>query len=293
MNPSTSEISRAAKIAISRLKARFSEREAEAIAKELISWATGTDYKDWLLTPKAAPNRTHWERIDNGIARLLIGEPLQYITQRAWFYGRPFDVGPGVLIPRPETEEMTSIAIEMLKSAHDQTKRILDIGSGSGCIPITIDLELPDSEVYGMEMSPEALAYSIRNQEKFHSKVNFGRVDVFECDKDLYEDLTMVISNPPYVPQSEKPDIEEHVKDHEPEMALFPPQGQETIFYEKITELASHWLRPGGILLFEIHEDFGQEILEIFDTYRFVAANISSDLSGKARFAFAQRFMLL
>ncbi len=276
---------RAARIAVSRLSEKYPVNEAEAMVRELIHWKSGKDLSELILESNENQGLEYFTSLGEAIERIRNGEPLQYITGRAWFYRRAFEVGPGVLIPRPETEELTGLALEFGKEIQGRPIRLLDIGCGSGCIAISIDLEFPGNEVFGLDISPFALEYSRRNQEKFNSKVRFMEADIFGCESRKFQQLHMIVSNPPYVPESDKAKMATNVLEHEPAQALFPPIGSELIFYRKIAGLGKSWLRPGGVLLFEIHESAGSRIRKLLEECGYREIRILKDLAGRDRFA--------
>lgn len=206
-------------------------------------------------------------------------EPVQYILGEAIFYKRKFKVSPAVLIPRPETEELIT---DIVRFAKKKNLKILDIGTGSGCIPVTIALEIPGSSVYATDISDKALALAKANAEKLEAQVTFLQHDILKSDIP-FTDLNVIASNPPYVTLSEKDKMELNVTNYEPHLALFVPDNDPLIFYKAIAKKARHALDHSGILIVEINEKFGDEVSCIFAESGFKDIVIIKDLHGKDR----------
>lgn len=216
--------------------------------------------------------------IDNYVSRLLKQEPIQYILEEATFYDRVFKVNKDVLIPRIETEELCSLIIS--KHGDKPNLTILDIGTGSGCIPITLDLELPLSKVTSLDISKVALEVASENAQNLKAKIKFINLDILEENIDL-SSFDVVVSNPPYVLNSEKKMMSANVLENEPHSALFVEDQDPLIFYEKIANLCV--LYKTKDLYFEINEKYGSEIKEIMVTYGFTNVSIIQDYLGKDR----------
>lgn len=210
---------------------------------------------------------------------LMVGMPIQYILGKAPFYGREFEVSPAVLIPRNETEELVHL---ILRENPKPELRIMDIGTGSGCIPITLDLELNNPAVFGLDISEEALKIASRNAFLLHSKVKFSRLDILK-EKLPFKDLDIIVSNPPYVLYSEKELMHTNVLAHEPHLALFVYDDDPLLFYRVISQKAKKALKQGGKLYFEINEAFGKETKELMENLGFGEVTIFEDLNGKER----------
>lgn len=227
------------------------------------------------------------EALRSRVKRLLKDEPIQYILGKAHFYGRDFLVNPSVLIPRRETEELLVWVRDSIKKAGMAEPNILDIGTGSGCLPISLELELKElgikSEVSGMDISHTALEVARENAALFKSAVNFKEGDILNKEAGALGEWDIILSNPPYVPEAEKEIIAKRVKDHEPGLALFVPDKDPLRFYKKITQLASSHLSPAGLLFFEIHEDYGKEMIELLERYGFTEIMLKKDMQGKDR----------
>ena len=229
------------------------------------------------------PNRevlTHEElKFEKAIERLKTHEPIPYITGKTEFYGRDFQVSKNVLIPRPETEEL----VEWIISDHQNAGRlkILDIGTGTGCIPISLQKELQNPEVYSFDISTEALNLARKNSELNQAKVIFKEVNILETES-LTEQFDIIVSNPPYVRELEKTEMHRNVLDHEPKLALYVSDDDALIFYRKITELAQEALNNAGKLYFEINQYLAEETKQLVEQYGF-EARLKKDIFGNYR----------
>lgn len=221
------------------------------------------------------------EKLEGIAARLNKHEPIQYILESAHFYGRDFFVKEGVLIPRPETEELVHLII---KENRLNKPAILDIGTGSGCIPITLALEIPEAKVMSSDVSKKALEIAARNASELKANVQLIHADLFQWNTSL-PDLDIVVSNPPYIPSKEKELMRKNVLDFEPDLALFVPDNDPLKFYKKIVESFLPKLKRGGKFYFEIHEIFGFEVKELMLSNNLQDIRIIKDLSGKDRIA--------
>lgn len=205
------------------------------------------------------------QKIDAIIKRLQDNEPIQYITQQANFFGYDFKVSPATLIPRPETEELVDWILTEMKKQPQKNWRVLDIGTGTGCIPITIKKEFPLAEVFAIDISVDALKIAQENATKLQADVTFIQQDILQTEQlDVYD---IIISNPPYVRNLEKAEINENVLQHEPHLALFVDDNDPLIFYRKITQLAYKSLHENGMLFFEINQYLGNEMQEMVSAY--------------------------
>ena len=211
-------------------------------------------------------------------------EPLQYILGHTSFYGLRIDVSPAVLIPRPETEQVFEKARFFLRGL--SSPRVLDLCTGSGCLPIVFHHVYPQAEIYACDISTEALETARKNAVKHEAEVNF-----FQCDilaKDVYlptnSPFDIIVSNPPYIPAAEFAGLDPEVNQHEPEMAL--NAGEDPLmFYRAIAKKAGMWLKPDGALVFEIHCDFAESMVNLMREYEFSDVTIDADLTGRPRIA--------
>ena len=214
------------------------------------------------------------------IKRIAAHEPVQYVLGKGWFYGRPFLVRPGVLIPRRETEELAEWALRLAKPGH----HVLDIGTGSGCIAITLRIENPELRVTALDKSPEALEVCRINARSHQAEVELLHVDILApslAPPAVSYDL--IVSNPPYVCEKEKKAMQPNVLNHEPHEALFVPDDDPLLFYRAIGLYARAALRPGGSLLIEINEAYGKETIGMLQNQGYTDVELRQDLQGRDR----------
>lgn len=221
----------------------------------------------------------------NIVSELKTRKPYQHILGETEFYGMTFFVNENVLIPRPETEELLEIAINKIKNSelNIQTLKILDIGAGSGVIPLVLKKHFPDADVSSIDFSEKALEVAKRNAEFHQLDINLIHADYLNFD--LNEMYDVIISNPPYIGIEEEVEIEDSVKGFEPAMALFSPTSDALIFYKKIAEDCKKHLNKNGLLFLEINQKLGQETLELYENI-ISNAELIKDLSGNDRFIF-------
>lgn len=224
------------------------------------------------------------------ISRLLAFEPVQYIIGNAHFFEHKFLVKKGVtLIPRPETEELVFLAINYLKekALQNETLHVLDIGTGTGCIAISIAKAIENASVTAFDIEPEALEVAQLNNRLLKANVDFQLQDALNLPKKAIQEFDMIISNPPYVTIAEKAQMNKNVLDYEPDIALFVDDNTPLLFYEKIGEYAINSLKLGGLLLFEINEKFGTETCSALKKIGFENCEIIKDLNNKNRIVLA------
>jgi release factor glutamine methyltransferase len=220
--------------------------------------------------------------ITNAVSRINSQEPIQYVFGWTEFYGRKFNVNPDVLIPRPETEELVSLVKEYAKGRNISGPRILDIGTGSGCIAVTLALEIPGSKVFATDISEKALETARQNAASLKAVVGFFDNNIIDQDIPV-EPLDVVVSNPPYIPLSEKPSMKDNVIRFEPSQALFVSDGDPVLFYRAIAKKAIASLDSGGLLAVEINERFGSDVASILSDLGFADVRILKDLFHKER----------
>ena len=234
-----------------------------------------------------------WETI---ISELKAEKPIQYITGEAWFYGLRFEVNENTLIPRPETEELVEWIVESQKSKVESQKlkvenlkiqksnnlTILDIGTGSGCIPIALKKEIPNADVSAIDVSEKALEMAHKNALDNQVEVNFILQDILETES-LDEKYDVIVSNPPYVRNLEKYEIKKNVLDYEPHLALFVDDSDALLFYRKIAQLALKSLAPNGKLFFEINQYLAKETVELLEQLGFNNIELRKDFMGNDR----------
>jgi release factor glutamine methyltransferase len=262
-----------------KLEAIYGKQEAQSLAFLLLENLFSLSRTE-ILSNKKVSEENKKTLLEEYLKRLSLHEPLQYILGQTEFYGHTFEVNPSVLIPRPETEEMVQLIItENKESILDS---ILDIGTGSGCIAISLQKGFPGTKVYAMDISSQALTIAKRNAE-------LNRADIFFIEKNILSTETeipstnIVVSNPPYVMNSEKKMMRENVIDHEPSLALFVDDNDPLVFYKAITLKAKQFLFPKGKLYFEINEQFGEETANLLIQAGFKDVKIVKDLNGKDR----------
>lgn len=223
--------------------------------------------------------------LENIVSRLLKNEPIQYIRGYAEFCGHVFRVAPGVLIPRPETAEL----VELIVKENSHVDRILDIGTGSGCIAISLAKAFPNARVDAWDIAEEALEIARRNSEDLHAGVTFWQQDVF-ADKELEGvSYKVIVSNPPYITEAEKLEMEANVLDWEPSQALFVSDEAPLVFYRRIAMLGRKLLAPDGTLYFEINQAYGQQTADMLEMNQYRNIRVIKDMFGKDRIVTANR----
>nr|WP_315214162.1 peptide chain release factor N(5)-glutamine methyltransferase [uncultured Flavobacterium sp.] len=209
--------------------------------------------------------------------------PIQYLLGKTSFYGLDFEVNAAVLIPRPETEELVEWILESQKSKVESQKvKILDIGTGSGCIAISLAKNLPDATVFALDVSEEALATAKKNAENNSVNVTFIHQNILETE-DLLQQFDIIVSNPPYVRNLEKEEIKKNVLENEPHLALFVADNDALVFYKKIAQLAQKNLLPNGQLYFEINQYLGKEMVNLLEKMNFKTVDLRKDIYGNDR----------
>lgn len=260
---------------------QYSTEEAENLVNWLLEHHLGLRRVNMMrfLDEKDLPNAL---KLD--FEKLKAGEPIQYILGKGPFYGREFFVNEHTLIPRNETEELVHLII---KENPRTGLEILDIGTGTGCIPISLALEMKSPEVYGVDISEQALEVAQKNADFLKANVTFLKCDILNEIPNVPK-LDVLVSNPPYVPEAEKSEMHRNVLDFEPGLALFVPDEDPLLFYRVIGEKGRQLLKPGGKLYFEIHENFGSEIKELLTGLGYMEVKVMKDLNGKERIASAR-----
>ena len=261
----------------------FPQREAEQLMRILLEDLFGIDWNRQLMNPDLRIDEHQHYQLGKAVKRLLLGEPVQYVTGMARFNDLLLKVSPAVLIPRPETEELVQkIGTSLPK---EKTIRIWDIGTGSGCIAIALAKHFVNAEVIAFDVSEEALQTAKENAEGNGAKVTFVQDDVLNPTSDYFnQPVDLVVSNPPYVCDSERAAMEANVLDWEPEKALFVPDDDSLRFYRQILALAKKQLNPGGQVWFEINERMGEEMLSLCHEMGFSNVEVLEDFAGKPRF---------
>jgi release factor glutamine methyltransferase len=260
----------------------YDERERGAIAFLLLEYILGIEKSDILANKEIAVSHLKREELEEAIDRINQGEPVQYITGKTQFLNLTFKVNPSVLIPRPETEELVDLIIKENKGR--KGLRIMDMGTGSGCIAVSLAFHLPEAEVLAVDISKSALYVAAENASINRAKVTFINDDILNLAETNDTKLDVIVSNPPYVRYSEKKEMQKNVLEYEPKLALFVDDDEALIYYEKIALFSSRHLQDGGLLYLEINEMLGKETATLVSTFGFKNIEIKNDLFGKPRF---------
>lgn len=269
------------------LQSIYDTGEAAAISRQLLEWLAeknlpaGRSYPHWNLP------ETVQEKLEEISARLLKHEPLQYVLGEAWFFGQRFLVNKNVLIPRPETEELVEwiLSDDLIRK---QDCKVLDIGTGSGCIPITLKRKAASADVWACDVSEAALDLARKNAERLQAGVQFLLLDIL--DEQQWTSLPsfdLIVSNPPYIPAGEALQMDRHVREFEPHLALFVPDGDPLLFYRTICSLAKKKLRPGGAVYLEVHIDHAGAVSALFENAGYTC-HTRKDMQGAERMVRAE-----
>ena len=280
----------------SRLTPVYPPDEAEALAWWMLEELTGKSRTELLFDCKDTKNIPNTQIIDGIIARLLQNEPIQYIFGHTLWNGLDLLVTPATLIPRPETAELVETIVNNFnrpsivnRQSSNRQWNVLDIGTGSGCIAIALKQAHPEWQVTGIDISPEAIAVARENARRNHVDVNFHVADIFaepESFSFQFSVFNLIVSNPPYICESEKLSMRSNVLDYEPSTALFVPDSDPLRFYRRIAELFTNPQSPitnPRFLFFEINEHFAREMKELLETEGYTGIHIHNDIYGKPR----------
>ena len=264
---------------VNQLKIPFGIEEAKSFFFMLCDSYLNMDKIAVALNSSHIISSTQLNKFELAKERLLNHEPIQHIIGHAYFYGNEFKVTPDTLIPRPETEELVDWIIQDIQNPD---VNILDIGTGTGCIPVSLALELTKAKVSTMDISAEALKIAKINADNLNAQVNFIQQDVLKLDS-FNQEYQIVVSNPPYVRESEKEQMHKNVVDFEPETALYVSDSDPLIFYLKIADLFLHQAHKKALLYFEINEYLSQELKDQLIEKGFTSVEIRQDFRGKDR----------
>lgn len=259
--------------------ANYDEREAHSLALWAVEALTGADRVQLLVDPHREVEHVDMEEVERVERELSEARPIQYIIGTTEFCGLQFAVGEGVLVPRPETEELVRWVVDECPTA----QRVLDIGTGSGAIAVSLAKLLPQAEVAAMDISEVALDYASRNAAANGVKVRVVQGDALSDWAGAFEELDVVVSNPPYVPASDRASMHRNVRDYEPELALFVPDDDLLRFYRSIADGATRALRTGGALYFEIYEGAAEQMIEMLTERGWTDIELRRDFNDKNR----------
>ena len=268
------------------LAAEYSPGEIKSIIRLIFDKLKGYSQVDIIMHENDTLSDFVRGEIDQILNRLLRHEPIQHILGEAYFYGLMLKVTPHTLIPRPETEELVDIIVKENTCAD---LRVLDMGTGSGAIAIALARSLRFPMVDAIDISPEALDTAQENAKALKVKVNFSKTDILTTQASGNEGYDIIVSNPPYITDSERASMETNVLDFEPHTALFVPDTDPLLFYRACTVYASQALRPGGRIYFEINSRFGKETAQLLTLHGFTDATVTKDMYGLDRFVSATK----
>ena len=264
------------------LKTIYSDGEANNIATWVIEHIIGTKRTERVIHKEKKLNAEQLTQLNNCLQRLKQHEPVQYVLNEAWFYGLKFYVDKNVLIPRPETEELIEWVISDCKFPIDKLS-ILDIGTGSGCIPISLKRKLRRAQVWSCDISEAALQVASKNAMTIGADINFLHLDFLNRTQwKQLPSFNIIISNPPYIPEKGKEQMQPNVVNYEPAIALFVPDNDPLIFYKTIGDFGKEKLNSGGMIYMEIHEDLGEAVSKLFQSSGY-STEIKKDMQGKER----------
>jgi release factor glutamine methyltransferase len=279
------------------LESIYPTNEAVIMADMLLEHFTSFSKGDRLMNKEADLTQEQEVAIHKGVERLLKHEPIQYIMNKCWFYGMELFVDPSVLIPRPETEELVAWIISDVRASGynvfsrgtvdaDETDllKILDVGTGSGCIALALKKAMPQAEVWGCDLSEEALNVARRNGSALDIRVDFQGLNFLDqLQQKQLPTVNFLVSNPPYIPIRDKDLMNKNVVEHEPHTALFVPNDDPLIFYRALAKFASSRLHENGSIYMEIHEDLGNDVVRLFSDEGYNKIELRKDMQQKNR----------
>lgn len=270
------------------LESLYPAHEIRSLTGIVLSHVTGLSRYQLLSCKDKQLSVTESAKLNEILSRLMQSEPIQYILGECEFYNLSFEVNPSTLIPRPETEELVECIV---KNHSGQYFHILDIGTGTGCIAITLAKYLPGSVIEALDISPEALQTAEKNAAKNGVSVRFMQGDILNKDTHtlLRKEYDILVSNPPYVTEREKEDMEQNVLNYEPHTALFVKDNDPLLFYREIAELGLTHLKAGGFLYFEINRQYGEETIKLLESKGYTGIVKQKDLFGNDRIIKAQK----
>ncbi len=267
------------------LKLLYDQHEAEVICNMVFEEVASADKAVIITHPHRILEKETLAKMEFVLQQLLQQMPVQYILGKAWFYKLQFKVSPAVLVPRPETEELVALIIGHCKKTNAAS--LLDIGTGSGCIPISIKKNMPELQVTSIDISKDALSIAGENAQALETLVEFKAIDFLnETHWQELGNYDVIVSNPPYIPENESSRLNKNVTEHEPHLALFVPDNQPLLFYKKIAAFGLHHLNAGGCIFMETHEDYARQVAEHFNANGY-QAQVKKDIFEKERMVVA------
>ncbi|HET6993739.1 MAG TPA: peptide chain release factor N(5)-glutamine methyltransferase [Chitinophagaceae bacterium] len=267
---------------LNKLRTIYPEGEADQVTDWVMEHLTGSKKAERMIYKNSAITDKEESDLKQFTERLMQHEPVQYVLNESWFCGLKLYVDKNVLVPRPETEELVEWVIANCKFPIDELS-ILDIGTGSGCIPIALKRKLRKAEVWSCDISEAALQVAKRNADTLGAAVNFLLLDFLnQEERRRLSSFDIIISNPPYVPEKDKEKMHSNVLNYEPHTALFVPDNDALVFYEAIAEFGAGHLNPGGSIYVEIHEELGSAISSLFASKGY-KTELKKDMQGKER----------
>jgi release factor glutamine methyltransferase len=268
----------------------YDEREATNIADWVMENITGWKKIDRVVNKAVPLSNTQEKLFKQYSEELQAHKPVQYVLHEAWFYKMKLYVDENVLVPRPETEELVEWMIEGVRSSEfgvwspERVVRILDIGTGSGCIPLALKKNLPSFEIHGCDISEGALTVAKRNAAEQQLEINFHLVNILSAEeRKVLPPFDIIVSNPPYIPLKDKTAMAPNVTSHEPHIALFVENDDPLLFYKAIAGFASTHLEKEGSIYLEIHEEMGNAVINLFKENGYNKIELKKDLQGKDR----------
>lgn len=282
-------ISEAKQSIVESIELLYEKRESGNIASIVMEWITKMNKTDMLLNKTVLLVPDQIKKINDFTNRLKLGEPMQYILGEAWFMGNRFKVSKDTLIPRPETEELVAWVLEDLKQIDFSQISLIDIGTGSGCIPISIKAKNPPVNIVAVDISNKAIKIAEENAAKLNCSIQFKVLDFLdESTWTKLEPVHIIVSNPPYIKELEKSAMHQNVVNFEPHQALFVPDNDALIFYRKILQFSKSHLLPGGSIYLEINESLGNEVVSLFSS-SYELVELKKDIFEKDRMVKIQK----
>jgi release factor glutamine methyltransferase len=264
----------------------YSNEEAKNIAGMVMEHITGWQRFDRVMNKSLKLLPDAIEKLEQYTRDLLLHKPVQYVLHEAWFAGMKLYVDENVLIPRPETEELVDWMIKDIQELNLQKTEltILDVGTGSGCIPLALKKNLPASHVHAIDINEGALEIARKNSDQLQLAIHLSRTDIFSEEQTaLLPIFDFIASNPPYIPIADKESIHPNVLQYEPWLALFVQNDDPLSFYAAISSFGHTHLSPNGFIYVEIHEDSAQKVIELFRNDRYENIELRKDMQGKDR----------